>query len=227
MPRVREDGTERRWVDDAAWCRLFQLSQAYLASLARRESPSAQAADAWAEFFTFCDSVIRRFMAGSHLRPQDCDDCVQKVWLELVKRLRDFQHEPQRHQFESWLFALVRSKVSDRVRELCGHGAGEITDEVELELAERASAQAKAQFERIQKQAMVTRALAELRHQVTTLSYCVLQRRWLKGQPFEKIAKRLHMTCDQVRYRDRLARQKLRDLFERDLQDGSEIDESQ
>src|SRR3989442_51886 len=97
--------------DDATKLRLVKLSQGYLASLGRHESPSQEDAEAWRAFVNLHDPTIRRFMAGFYVRPDDFDDCVQDVWLEVSKRLCVVEFDSARG-LESWLHALVRSKVA-------------------------------------------------------------------------------------------------------------------
>jgi RNA polymerase sigma factor (sigma-70 family) len=212
-------------VDDATKLRLLKMSQAYLASLARHESPSQADAEAWRAFFNLHDATIRRFMAKFYALPHEFDDCMQDVWLEVARRLCAFEFDPARGQFESWLYTLVRSKVTDVLRYRSRHPTEPLTDDAESAAAMRAWAEAQADQKRRAQEVALKAAVVELRQVSTTMSYCVFQMRRLERRTFQSIADVLHLTTEQARSRDCRMKRKLRDIIERRSRNPSEPDE--
>jgi DNA-directed RNA polymerase specialized sigma24 family protein len=72
-----------------------------------------------------------------------------------------------------------------------------------------------AEYERRRTRDRVRRILVKLSGQVSQISFQVLYRRWIEGQPTAEVAAALDLTPSQVRFRTHRMKQKFRDLFER------------
>ena len=220
----RTPDREAPQVDEATKLRLLKMSQAYLASVAQHESAAAEDAAAWRSFCEVHDPTIRHFVARFHVRRQDFEDCVQEVWAEVAKRLRTFEYDPNRGQFESWLYRLVCCKVANLRRQRSRHPAEDLSDDAESEASIHAWAESRADEQRRAHESALKVAIAQLREVSTTLSYCVFQMRSLEGCPVERVADALHLSTDQVRWRNCRMKQRLRELLEPGSTDGLEPD---
>jgi RNA polymerase sigma-70 factor (ECF subfamily) len=70
---------------------------------------------AWSAFFERYNPLLhhwcRRFALGS----DDADELCQRIWIELMARMRSFRYDPTRG-FRGWLWRLFRSRAIDVLR---------------------------------------------------------------------------------------------------------------
>lgn len=82
--------------------------------LQRARNPNDE--EAWREFVEFYDEFIRMILVQMNYQPSDFDDAIQDVLLKIWKSLPDFEFNPDRARFRTWLGRLIRNKVIDRIR---------------------------------------------------------------------------------------------------------------
>jgi RNA polymerase sigma-70 factor (ECF subfamily) len=186
--------------------------QAYLESRRLGMIPHTRLCDAWEHFYLLHAPLIRTFIAARHLSEADRNDCIQEVWKEVVIKLRDFHHDPQRGRFRTWLLVLARHKAADAVRRRVRHPAMPLDAEIEAALSDCGSNPA-AEHERRQLRGLVGHVMAELSGRVSASSYQILRLRWIEGRSLPEIAAALGLTPAQVRFRHHRVKQKFRRLF--------------
>jgi RNA polymerase sigma-70 factor (ECF subfamily) len=72
--------------------------------------------EAWLEFVTRYDPVIRGHARGYRLDAETTDELCQRVWIELARRMRDFCYDPGR-TFRGWLGRLCQFRAHDLMRQ--------------------------------------------------------------------------------------------------------------
>lgn len=70
----------------------------------------------WQEFFEAYHPLLFRFARRQGLSEGEADDLVQEVVIGVARRLPEFQYEPGRCSFRTWLFRVARNKVVDHHR---------------------------------------------------------------------------------------------------------------
>lgn len=73
-----------------------------LAKLVHGGEPSA-----WREFVDRYGELIRGFAVRQHVKPVDCEDIVQEVLLALTRSMPNFQYDPSKGKFRSYLKTAV------------------------------------------------------------------------------------------------------------------------
>lgn len=68
--------------------------------------------DAWLDFFTRYDPVIRVHCRRYHFDAETIDEVCQHVWIDLTRRMRTFRYDPGR-KFRGWLGSLCNSRAID------------------------------------------------------------------------------------------------------------------
>lgn len=72
---------------------------------------------AWAEFYERYDPMLRRWCVRFGLDADTSDEVCQRIWVELMARMRTFRYDPSRG-FRKWLWRLFRSRAIDLLRHL-------------------------------------------------------------------------------------------------------------
>src|SRR5438876_213264 len=67
---------------------------------------------AWIAFFQRHQPMLRGWCRRFDLDSDESDELCQRVWVELMSRLRTFQYDPSL-RFHGWLWRLFRSRAID------------------------------------------------------------------------------------------------------------------
>lgn len=68
--------------------------------------------EAWREFEAAYGELILLYCRRRGLKPADCDDVRQFVWMNLARGLRNFEYDPLRGRFRDYLGRVVRNAIS-------------------------------------------------------------------------------------------------------------------
>jgi RNA polymerase sigma-70 factor (ECF subfamily) len=191
---------------------LLKKTQAYLKCQSQGRAAEGQLLEAWEQFYRTYDPLIRHFAVASRVPKASLNDCVQQVWTELVRKLGDFRHDPQRCRFRTWLYTLVHRRAIDLLRHRTSHSLQHLPPEVAAALCGRDEDPATA-YQRQQEQAVVQQVLAELGKQVSARDARLLQLRWIESRTVAETATALGLTPPQVWLREHRLRRKFRRLF--------------
>jgi RNA polymerase sigma factor (sigma-70 family) len=71
---------------------------------------------AWLEIIQRYEPLLRPLCRKSGLSDHETDELLQRVWIDLARRLMSFQYDPTR-RFRGWLVTLCQSRIIDVVRE--------------------------------------------------------------------------------------------------------------
>jgi RNA polymerase sigma factor (sigma-70 family) len=191
---------------------LLQDVQAYLECLSNQQAPHGQRLSRWERFYQVCAPLIRQFALARGVPKGDLGDCLQDVWLALITSLRGFRYDPERGQFNSWLFALVRSKAIDLARKQCRHASESLSGREEIVPAGE-DTDPLARCEGKHQREIVRDVMAELWRHLPPRSYDVLFLRSIKDLEVTEVARVLELTPAQVRQRHHRAKKKFHDLL--------------
>ena len=182
----------------------------YLRAKAAGLQPSPSSIAAWEAFFPACDKLVRQYSNRFQPRGVDADDCAQETWSQLLRTLPNFHLERGRGQFNSWLFAVVRSKANDILRRTARQPAEALATTSPLPAAD---GDPLALAHRNESIAQVQAALARLQSCVSQTSYRVLHLRHIEQRSVRETAQMLSITPQQVWARDHRMRSKLREIL--------------
>jgi RNA polymerase sigma-70 factor (ECF subfamily) len=72
--------------------------------------------DSWQTFFDTYWSLIFGTAIKAGLTEAEAEDVVQDTIFTVAKKIRDFQYDPARGRFRSWLGSIIRSRIVDLKR---------------------------------------------------------------------------------------------------------------
>jgi RNA polymerase sigma-70 factor (ECF subfamily) len=72
--------------------------------------------ESWREFFGIYRKLIFSMAARSGLSPQESEEVVQETVISVAKTIPDFDYDPARCSFKSWLRHLAQKRIADHFR---------------------------------------------------------------------------------------------------------------
>jgi RNA polymerase sigma factor (sigma-70 family) len=194
--------------------RLVLDAQAYLRSLGQAGEDNPHLCQAWQRFYALFSPLIRRIVRSSRIPLADLDDCVQEVWLELVRKLPSFDYQPLQAPFGAWLSTLVRRKVTHWLRQRELTVVHNLNGHADLVPSFLPGPDEVCQTREARE--LLDRLLAELRQQVSYSTQEVLRLRWVEGRSVMEAGLLLGMKPRQIWNREYRAKQRLRELMQQD-----------
>jgi RNA polymerase sigma-70 factor (ECF subfamily) len=186
---------------------LLSLAQSYLTHPENDGTAAEDLEAAWNEFYQLCTRTIRKFAFRCGTTENDIADCLQDVWTELIARLPSFHLDPNRGQFETWLFRIVRSKSVNLRRSNRRGLLQETADALQIVADDRADSAHRSEAEEV-----VSQVWDLLRERLSECNLQILRLRLVEGLPGAEVAERLGLTHEQVRYRYHRARRELEEI---------------
>jgi RNA polymerase sigma factor (sigma-70 family) len=196
-------GLEQRRLED---------TQALLRCLAEGGRPPLRLRRAWDEFFRLHDPFVRWAVRSQGFCGADAEDCVQEVWTAILRRLPQFEPDPSRGRFRVWIARLIHNEVVDFARRLSQRAARRV--DLPEELPCRRHLDPAVAYRRGERRRLVRHVLGHLEEQVSETNYRLVHLRWMDGHDIATVADELGLSPEQVRYRHRRIKQRLRVLLE-------------
>jgi len=164
-------------------------------------APGPNLEAAWQQFYNRFFATIRKYAYSCGAIAEDVPDCVQEVWAELLVRLPTFRLDPQRGKFDSWLFRIVRGKVTDLQR---AHKRRRTRDDLDSLSAVPDKGPSPGYVTEANEFSAL--ALNRLRQRLSKCSFQVLCLRLVDQKPVAEVAQELGLSNQQVWYRYHRAR---------------------
>lgn len=185
--------------------------QAYLRCLAQGIVPRSDLQEAWNRFFERYSPAVQLAVRKFRIQHHDASDCAQEVWMKIVEQISAVKYQPARGPFLSWLARLIRNAVIDFLRRSTREGTSTLDSPANM-LASRMPGPAIV-FEQSEKQQLLWHLLAHLQQSTSPLNYQVLELLHLHSLSVSEVADRLHLSPEQVWYRNHRTLGKLRKLL--------------
>jgi len=207
-----------------AYPQLLIRTQAYLKARADNFEPGSVQHEAWERFFRIHEPFIRHSVAAWHLQPWDAEECVQMIWVEIIRKLPELKFDPRLGTFRGWLATVIR-------RQVCHFLAGEkrrrlpvLTIEESVVPGDESDDPAELAMRR-ESRLLVQRMIQDLRREVSETSYQVMYLHCVKGLDYSEIATQLDLTQQEVRYRYHRMKQKIEQFAVRSSCVSGDVDQ--
>lgn len=197
------------WADGEE--QLVRDTIAYLESRRLRVEPGELLRKAWDQFYLRYDPLVRQIARAHRIARSDVDNCVQEVWLEIVRKLGAFDCNPLRGRFRSWLGTLVERKVARFAKDR--HRRPVATLDESSGFLTCPDGDPVAYYEQQCRCRVVHFALARLEDEVSMTTYQVVHLRWIEQQSVAETGIRLGLSARQVYHSNARGLQKLREML--------------
>lgn len=184
--------------------------------LARIKETDDQAS--WQEFDNIYRRLIRNFALKLGVPEADVPDVVQDTLTSVARSIRDFQYDPKRSSFKTWLLKVARNRIADYFRRLPPGGktpprppATNVRTSTVERIPDPASLDLDAVWDGEWRNMAMELALEKLKAQASTAHFQIFYLHVIKQQPAGKVAKALGVSIGQVY----LVKHRLKGAFEK------------
>jgi RNA polymerase sigma-70 factor (ECF subfamily) len=84
-------------------------------------------ADSWREFYEIYGKLVRDFALHAGLTDTEADEAVQETAIAMARHLPEFQYDPKKGRFKTWLLNQASWRIKDQLkkRNLAGQASGQ------------------------------------------------------------------------------------------------------
>lgn len=195
--------------ESAGWC-IYGFVTATSAgnSLATRASLLARLKDhedqgSWQEFFDTYRHLVYRVALKSGLDETEAQDAVQETLLAVAKNIKDFQYDPARCSFKSWLMLITRQRIIWQLRKrLPSHPINDRTSTSRTSTVERIpdpnAVDLDSVWEDEWQKNLMTAALERVKRQVNARQFQIFDLYVLQNWPADEVARTLRISVARV-----------------------------
>ena len=175
--------------------------------------------EGWREFCTNYRGLIHGFAIRRGLPESEVEDVVQDTFLSVAKSIQEFNYDPARCAFKTWLMDLTSKRISDHFRKRQRAGRLGMTDpamadQKELDsIPDPAPGELSHQWDEEWNRNLIEVALEHLKPQVDAKQFGVFYLHVIKDQPVRQVAKSYGVSSAYVY----LVKHRLKRMFERAL----------
>lgn len=161
--------------------------------------------ESWREFFSIYRKLIFSLAVKSGLSGHEAEEVVQETVISVAKTIQDFDYDPDRCSFKSWLRLLAQRRIADffrkRSREQTA-GFSEPDETGRTPAIERVpdanAASLDAIWEEEWQTELLNAAIVRVKNQVSAEQYQIFDFYVLKKMPIEKVGEALGANTTQI-----------------------------
>jgi RNA polymerase sigma-70 factor (ECF subfamily) len=161
--------------------------------------------ESWREFFGIYRQLLFSFARKAGLSEQESEEVVQETVISVAKTIKEFEYDPDRCSFKSWLRHLAQKRIADAFRKRGRQPQIPETvpgDATRTPVIERVPDPAAAHLDELWQEQwekeLLHAALARVKAQVSSEQYQLFDFYALKKMPVAKVAAALGTSAAQV-----------------------------
>jgi RNA polymerase sigma-70 factor (ECF subfamily) len=151
---------------------------------------------AWAEFVSIYQPLLVAYLRKRGVKEHDAADVVQDVFARLVPAMADFEFDPQRGRFRSWLWRVTHNALADWARRRATRDRAEKdwADQQETATEDAPS----DEWNQMYRRRILEVVLERVRAQAQPATWSSFEGRILEGRPASEIAAALGISTNAV-----------------------------
>ena len=161
--------------------------------------------ESWREFFGIYRKLIFSLAVKSGLSGQEAEEIVQETIISVAKTIRDFDYDPDRCSFKSWLRLLAQRRIADFFRKRSREQAVGISEADETgrtpaieRVPDANAARLDAFWEEEWHAELLNAAMVSVKNKVSADQFQMFDFYVLKKMPVAKVAKALGANTAQI-----------------------------
>jgi RNA polymerase sigma-70 factor (ECF subfamily) len=151
---------------------------------------------AWTEFMGVYQPVIRAFVRLHGIAASDVPDVVQDIFVRLVPTLAQFQFDPSRGQFRTWLWRVASNAACNWLRKKAS--LARIETSWREQQSGRSAEDDSDERERTRRQQLLDQVLVEVRSTTLPATWACFEGRVLRDRPAVELAVELGVSKNSV-----------------------------
>lgn len=153
---------------------------------------------AWNEFASIYQPVIRRFIHKHGLQSADADEIQQEVLKRVARSVSTWEGTDKRSTFRGWLYRITRNLTIDFLRKRKNEIAKAPESDVGLSHLEAPNAEESGEFQIEYEKQIFHWAAERLRPTIKVVNWDAFWLSTVEGVPIEEVARRLDISCSTV-----------------------------
>jgi RNA polymerase sigma-70 factor (ECF subfamily) len=161
--------------------------------------------ESWREFFGIYRKLIFSLAVKAGLSGHESEEVVQETIISVAKTIPDFEYEPERCSFKSWLRHLAQKRIADHFRKRSRERTTRFSNSDESgatpaieRVPDANAAKLDAIWEREWHAELLNAAMVRVKNQVSPEQYQIFDFHVLKKMPVEKVAAALGTNAGQI-----------------------------
>lgn len=182
-----------------------------------RRLRDAEDAEAWRIFFDTYEELIRGRALKAGLTEPEARDVVQETMLSVAKAMPQFEYQPQKGSFKSWLFNLTNWRIADELRKrppIEQHEAESSSDTTPIEQIPDPGSDSAEEWDEEWRRRLLEQAIRLVRKKADPASYQMFDLSVRKGWGVEEICERFSISRAAVY----LAKHRVRRLIRKEVE---------
>jgi RNA polymerase sigma-70 factor (ECF subfamily) len=153
-------------------------------------------ASAWADFVSIYQPLLTAYLRKRGVNEHDAADVVQDVFARLVPAMADFEFDPQRGRFRTWLWRVTHNALSDWARRRATRDRAERDwiNQQESAIEDAPS----DEWNQMYRRRILEVVLERVRAQSLPATWTCFEGRILEGRPASEIAAALGISANAV-----------------------------
>jgi len=176
--------------------------------------------ESWREFFSIYRKLIFSMAAKSGLSTQESEEVVQETVISVAKTIPDFEYDPGRCSFKSWLRHLAQKRIADHFRKrsrerTVGFSNSDETGKTRAidRVPDANAARLDAVWEEEWQKELLNASIVRVKKQVSAEQYQMFDFYVLKKMPVGKVAEALGTNVARIY----LAKHRITKLLKKDI----------
>ena len=160
--------------------------------------------ESWREFFGIYRKLLFSFARKAGLSEQESEEVVQETVIAVARTIKEFEYDPDRCSFKSWLRHLAQKRIADAFRkrgrqpQIRDTAPGDATRTPAIERVPDAAAHLDQLWQDQWEKELLDAAVARVKAQVSSEQYQLFDLYALKKMPVAKVAAALDTSAAQV-----------------------------
>ena len=155
-------------------------------------------AEAWDQFLQIYTSIVRSYCFQRRIQASDVDDIVQEVMTAVSRGIRNFDYDPNKGRFRSWLGTVTANRIKAFFNRESRRNSHVVTDQTESGRMEGPWSDPDSEWTEIFSQRIFQLACNRIRGDFTDRTWECFVATWIRNESAPETAEKLQIPIHSV-----------------------------